>query len=404
MATKLKNLKVGKVDFVDAGANQEAYIKILKKNAKDGGSKDEKNTGSVWKKLFGFIGKAAGMDQDEIDSAVEDIQKGDAMSFNERFLEVQNRKISDEIWDICYALQASLCSILNDEDADTEQAMKESVTEFCEVVQECITQWSSGKESGVVKKNTQVTEEELEIMKSAAARLNDTLEKAAVVKETSSLNNNQKGEITEMVDKSKMTDAERAFYEDIEKRYKVDIGDYGDMLSKVSTEPAVAKSAQAENKGASEPPTPVSEPQADDIYKGLHPAVKAELEELKKFRESAEDKELADVAKKYAILGKKEEELVPLFKSLRAAGGTAYNDMIAILDQSVEAVEKSGAFSEIGKSGNGFSATGAVEAKVDTIAKGYMEKDSSLDYTAAVAKAWEEHPELMDEYEEEAGF
>ena len=50
------------------------------------------------------------------------------------------------------------------------------------------------------------------------------------------------------------------------------------------------------------------------------------------------------------IIGKKEEELVPLFKSLRAAGGTAYSDMIAVLDQAVAAVEKSGAFSDAARS------------------------------------------------------
>ena len=110
------------------------------------------------------------------------------------------------------------------------------------------------------------------------------------------------------------------------------------------------------------------------------------------------------MAKKYAIIGKQQDELVPLFKSLRAAGGTAYNDMIAVLDQAVAAVEKSGVFSEVGKSGHGSSAVGAAEAKVEAIAKGYMEKDSSLDYASAMAKAWEDNPELMDEYEAEAGF
>ena len=132
--------------------------------------------------------------------------------------------------------------------------------------------------------------------------------------------------------------------------------------------------------------------------------MRAELESLKKFREEAEARELTEVAKRYAIIGKKEEELVPLFKSLQAAGGTAYNDMIAVLDQAVTAVEKSGVFSEIGKSGYGSSAVGAAEAKVEAIAKGYMEKDSSMDYASAMAKAWEDNPELMDEYEAEAGF
>ncbi len=45
--------------------------------------------------------------------------------------------------------------------------------------------------------------------------------------------------------------------------------------------------------------------------------------------------------------------------------------MIAVLDQAVAAVEKSGVFSEIGKSGHG-STAGAAEAKIETIAKGYM--------------------------------
>lgn len=205
------------------------------------------------------------------------------------------------------------------------------------------------------------------------------------------------------IDKSKLTDAEKAFLESIEKRYGTDtetvLGNGSTETVPVPEEPKVTKSV---THPAEEPAAPAEE--ADNIYKGLHPAVKAELESLKKFREDAEDRELTEVAKKYAIIGKKENELVPLFKSLKAAGGTAYQDMIAVLDQAVDTVEKSGAFSEIGKSGHGLGTVGAVEAKIETIAKGYMEKDSSMDYASAVAKAWEDNPQLMDEYETEAGF
>ena len=49
--------------------------------------------------------------------------------------------------------------------------------------------------------------------------------------------------------------------------------------------------------------------------------MKAELESLKKFREDTETKELMDVAKKYEIIGKKPEELVPLLKSLSGSRG-----------------------------------------------------------------------------------
>lgn len=425
MATKLKNLKIRKVDFVDEGANPDAHIKMLKRRDGETQTAEEdhkKGTSSILKRLFGFIGKAAGMNQEEIDSAIDEIQKGDSLSFNEKINEVKNYKIADEMWDTCYALQSSLCSILNDEELDstsTQTAMQESLDEFYAVVQESIKEWSSGKSASIVRKSEEVSEAELEIMKSAVERLNETIEKACKdtkkekSEEDGSENNEKpKGDEEEMkIDKSKLTDAERAFLESIEKRCGVEEGDNtgngGAAPAPASTEQTPAPAEQMVTKSApqkSEETPAGQEDGQDNIYKGLHPAVRAELEGLKKFREDAEARELTEVAKRYAIIGKKEDELVPLFKSLRAAGGTAYNDMIAVLDQAVATVEKSGAFSEIGKSGHGSGTVGAAEAKVEAIAKGYMEKDSSLDYASAMAKAWEDNPELMAEYEAEAGF
>lgn len=421
MAAKLRNLKIKKVDFVDEGANPDAHIRMIKRKdekEQSTGENSEKSTG-FWKRLLGFIGSAAGMDQEEIDSAIDEIQKGDSLSFNEKINEVKNYKIADEMWDTCYALQSSLCSILNDENLDgtgTATAMQESLDEFYAVVQESIKEWSSGKSSSIVRKSEEVSEAELEIMKSAVERLNETIEKACkdTKKEKSeedgpNNNENQKGDKEEMgmkIDKSKLTDAERAFLDSIEKRCGVEDQPAGDATAAAPAVSSVEKSAtQTETPEPAQSQAPAQQTAGDDgIYKGLHPAVKAELEELKKFREATEERELSQVAEKYVIIGKKKEELVPLLKSLRAAGGTAYDDMIAVLDQAVDTVEKSGAFSEIGKSGHGSSATGTAEAKIDTIAKGYMEKDPSMTYTTAVAKAWEDNPELMDEYEEEEGF
>lgn len=415
MATKLKNLKIKKVDFVDEGANPDAHIKMVK--SKNGGEQPvgEKGTGNILKRIFGFIGKAAGMNQEEIDSAMEEIQKGDSVSFNEKFNEAKNRKIADEIWDICYALQSSLYSILNDEDldsTDTARAMKESLDEFHTVVQECINQWSDGKESNIVSKNEEVSEAELDIMKSAIVRLNESIEKAVTIpKEPETINDNSKGEKEEMkIDKSKLTDAERAFLDSIEKRCSVDDGAGASAVQEPATQvpekPNVTKSVTQVQGIPEVPAVPIAPetPEQDNIYKGLHPAVAAELEELKKFKQAAEDRELSEVAKKYAIIGKKEEELVPLFKSLKAAGDTAYNDMIAMLDATVAAVNQSGVFSEVGKSGHGSAHVSDAEGKIEGIAKGYMEKEPSLNYTDALAKAWENNPELMDAYDSEEGF
>ena len=95
MASKLKDLRVKKVDFVDAGANQKADILIFKRNEGNGTAQSGDRAGrgpapkedagggrsiGVLKKLFGFIGKSAGVSQEEIDSALEEIQKDGAVS------------------------------------------------------------------------------------------------------------------------------------------------------------------------------------------------------------------------------------------------------------------------------------------------------------------------------------
>lgn len=425
MAAKLKNLKIRKVDFVDEGANPDAHIGMMKRKDADAPVLEDrrrKESGNVLKKLFGFIGKAAGMDQGEIDSVVDEIQKGDSVSFNEKINEVNNRKIADEMWDICYALQSSLCSILNDEELDSSSAaaaMQESLDEFYAVVQESVSKWSDGKAAGIVRKSGDVSEEDLEIMKAAAERLNESIEKAckdsgpkAKSKEEESDNHeNQKGDEEGMkIDKSKLTDAERAFLESIEKRYGTDgsspegiekadskekkekvNGEGGEELKKDDEkEPEVKKSVSGNGAGAG----------GEDIYKGLHPAVRAEMEALRKFREDAEDRELTEVAKRYAIIGRKEEDLVPMLKNLRAAGGTAYDDMIAVLDQAVATVEKSGAFSEIGKSGHG-STDGGAWAEADAKAVELMKSRTGLSKAQALDEVLMSNPELAARCEEE---
>ncbi len=42
--------------------------------------------------------------------------------------------------------------------------------------------------------------------------------------------------------------------------------------------------------------------------------------------------------------------------------------------------------------------------KINGIAKGYMEKNPALSYSQAIAKAWEDNPDVLAEYDEEAGF
>lgn len=412
MATKLKNLKITKVDFVDDGANPEAHIRLFK--SKDGvepphdeGAEKKPN---IWKRLITAITKAAGSETDtsELESVIDDIQKS-SESFGERIAEVKNRKIADEIWDICYALQSSLCSILNDEDMDgtsAATAMQESLDEFYEFSKEAISQWSSGKATNIVKKE-EVTASDLEMMKSARSRLDDTIEKAEKAqeepgaeepkkKDQNKNQNNAKGAEEMKINKSKLTPAELAFLQSIEKRYGEEEGAGAEGVTPPAqnTDPTPATGVGKSNTPAQ------GTDGGEDIYKGMHPAVRAELENLKKFREATEERELEDVAKKYEIIGKKKEELVPVLKSLKAAGGTAYTDMIAVLDGAVAAVEKSGAFTEIGKSGGAGTTDGAAWTKAETQAAEIM-KSKNVTKAQALDEVFRNDPELAAECEKE---
>lgn len=421
MATKLKGLKVKKVDFVDEGANPDAHITLFKsRDGAPGKTSGSEPKESIWKRLFGPLAKLAGVAPEELDNAVEAIEKSGAMTFSEQMNERKTRKIADEMWDICFALQNSLASIMRDEELDSKEAsdaMQESLDDFVAVVEDAIDRWSLGKSACISKKCGKVTKEELDDMKSAREKLDDEIKKASAdlegeEKKPAKKNENPKGEEEEMnIDKSRMTPGERAFLEEIEKKYgsqeetKPAAGAKTEEKKKEEEKPTVAKSAPV--PAVADPTTPADGAE-NDIYKGLSPAVKAEIEALRKFREDAEDRELHQLAKKYTIIGKKEEELVPMLKSLKAAGGTAYDDMVAMMDAMVSATENSGMFTEIGKSG-GYGnvstvAKSASEGRVDVIAKGYMEKDPSMSYADAVAKAWENNPDLLAEYDREAGF
>lgn len=396
MAKKLKNLEVTKVDFVDEGANQGANIKLFKRKDQNDNpvvavpvQDPMKEQKSLFKRLMHSIGKSLGFNDEEIDSFSEpsadgNVQKGNSQTFGDKMTEVKRQKVADEIWSICYALQSSLQSILYDEDLEREKAkemMEQSISEFDEIIAESVESWSNGKLCGIRKS---LDDSELESMRKFRDKLDSDIQKAM---------EKQRGELEDMlkIDKSKMTAEERAAYDAIIKKYAVETEEEPVDKSKVKP---------GENEDEME--------EEEDIYKGLHPLVAAEIQRLRKRADEAEERELMEVAKKYEIIGKKPEDLVPTLKSLKAAGGTAYNDMIGILDSAVSMAEAGGTFEEIGKSGHGRTGTPVAksnsEAKIESIAKGYMEKDPNLNLTDAIAKAWENNMDLMAAYEEEAGI
>lgn len=349
MATKLKDLKITKVDFVDKGANPKANIMLYKNESGKPGvepsHEEHPKHENVLKRFVAAIGKIAGMKPEEIDATVEEIEKGGAETFGEKLAERKMRQINDEIWDMCYALQSSLCSIICDDEArdNAQELMQTSLEQFSETMTSAISQWASGTTASVIKKSSEpASEEAVKFMRYSKERIEEMIAKAEDGEDGVTNNaasgiekgNVAKGEEETMIDKSLLTPAELAFFEDIEKRCSVAPGEVekADTKGKATGEEEEEEDAGGKGK---KPGVKKSASPQEDIYAGLHPIVAAELQRLQKRADEADEKELMDVAKRYEIIGKKPEELVPVLKSLKNAGGSAYADMINILDASV---------------------------------------------------------------------
>lgn len=136
----------------------------------------------------------------------------------------------------------------------------------------------------------------------------------------------------------------------------------------------------------------------EPVEKSAAPELTAALAELADLKKSIEMKEFTDIAKKYAPLGKKEEDLAKTLYDLKKSNEENYKAFVGVLDESLGLVEKSGIFAEIGKSAG--NAPAGAEAKAVAKAQEIMKADPNMTYNAAIAKAWED-PAIMAEYDAE---
>jgi hypothetical protein len=165
----------------------------------------------------------------------------------------------------------------------------------------------------------------------------------------------KKGGKEPMLDTEKMSPEDKTAYEGILKKYEV----------------------------------PDTDPEPTLAQTELNPEVKKALEDVADLRKSLEMKDLQIVAKKYEAIGKNSEELAPKLYDLKKAGGTAYDDYIAILDEMCVTSANSGIFKEFGSNAAG-SVTGDLNGYVSEIRKAHPE----LSQAQAIVKAYEEHPDL----------
>lgn len=398
MPTKLKGLKIKRVALVDEGANPDAYIKFAK--SKDGQSEPMTDIetpidGTTSEEVIGAFDRFMGI--------IRKALRGEKISkAATTFAEMEDKRnydkvISDEVYPMIWAFMDSVNSILLDtakDDAEKESLLKQSVAEFSEAFAYCAGDWSKAnhaqesvvKDDAVLSKMRDSIEALIKKKADGGEEQPDDEEEDDGDTAEEPKDEEKKGEkpsikkgATEMeFDTSKMTPEEKTMFDDLAKRY------------------GKAEPAPAANPQPVVTPAPAAN---DDVNKGLTPELKAEIEALRKFRQDAEEREMNEVAKRYTIIGKKPEELVPVLKSLKAVGGDAYDQFIAGLDSAVASVEKSGMFSEIGKRGTGSTSGNDTWGKIEAAASEIQKSKPGMSRVDAIDAACLAHPDLVEQYE-----
>ena len=344
--TKLKKMKLNSVDLVRRGANQEAHIALAKSDypIEDDLQLEDTNKSfsSKVKEAFNTLAKAFNLKEEED----TEIQKAD-----------------DTLNFYVDALSESFNSIMKDDSVemnDKVEMIGKSLSEFNETLDDYLSSFDT------------------------VDKAHDGLQDYTVTQKSS------KGEegmnLKDLnINKSLLTDEEAA------------------TLDTLLAKAAPSEDNVPKKKTGTVDPEGNQEVEEDNLPPEIKKALELIQNENAELKKAHEMKELAEVAKKYAILGKKEEELTKSLYEMKQVGEDVYKTYTEALDGQLELVNKSGIFSEIGKSSNyGYSsvAKSEPESKIETIANEIM-KSESVSYEMAIAKAWEQNPELIAAYDEQ---
>ena len=346
--SKLTRLNVHKVDFVDRGANPDAEITLFKR-------KDEKPPSKVTS-FFREVAKKLSLSQADADEAVIEIEKA-AETFGEKLIDHAEERKNGAIWQLCYALQESVGSILQDQTVtDKATLVRASLLEFHTAANKVIDLWAD------------------------ITGVDDVLD--AITKSDGQDDDEKEEEIIVNVDKSKLTQEEVAQLDAIIKKAgapedpKKDEDDITKDDETKDKKDAVAKSVEMPAE--------------------LKAEYEAELARIKKMADGLEERELTEVAKRFEVLGKKTEDLVPVLKSLKASNTAAYDHYVSVLNESLVALNKSKAFEEVGRNGHGVNQPWeAIEKRAGEI----MAANPALNRHQAIVQAGVENPQLVAEYE-----
>ena len=380
-ATKIRKLKLTSVDMVRRGANPDAHINLYKSAEGNPADKPEDATNNIVKAIVDGLKAAFGMNEVE--------KKADTFE--------EPREVQDNRAEYQDALTKSIDSILDDESltaVEKSNMMADSIEQFADAYAEMCAQLIGVQKAadGPVELEKAEDEETVEEDDETPVEDQDEPENDEEDLDEEAEEEKEEGDREMKIDKSRFTAEELELYNGLIAKGLVE-----DEEEEYVPEPEKEEEPEAEDEVEKSEDVEKSENMetSEDVQKALADAL-AEMEELKK---SMEMKELTNIAKKYTVLGKKEDELAQTLYAMKKSGQEFYDNYIAVLDQSADIVEKSGMFVEIGKSSRNTTAGGDVMNRIESIATEIQKADPSLNRTGAIAKAWEQHPELAEEYE-----
>lgn len=213
------------------------------------------------------------------------------------------------------------------------------------------------------------------------------------------------------IDKSVFTADELAQYESLIAKAKVDpeageeeMEDQMPPVSRRRRKPGFFQKEEEMDNGYEDYEDPENPEEEEDMdksrcKKSADPALTAALRRLDTLEKSLAMEKFREIAKKYTPLGENEVELAKTLYEMSQTNQANYDAYIGILEKSLGLVNKSGLFQEIGKSASGGSGSviGRIEAEADSI----MKSNAGMTKEQAIAKAWENNPQLIAEYDAE---
>lgn len=379
-ATKIRKLKLTSVDMVRRGANPDAHINLYKSAEGTPADKPDDATNNIVKAIIDGLKGYLGMN---------DVEKK-ADTFEE-----EPRVVQDNRAEYQEALTKSIDSILNDEsltEVEKSNMMADSIEQFADAYAEMCAQLIGVQKAqdGPTELEKAADEETVEEDEETPVDAQDEPENDEEPLDEETEVEKEEGDREMRIDKSRFTEEELELYNGLIAKGLVEDDDEDYVPEAKKEEAPEAEEVEEDEVEKSE-----DVEKSDDVQKALNEAL-AEMEELKK---SMEMKELTNIAKKYTVLGKKEDELAQTLYEMKKTSQDIYDSYIAVLDQSADIVEKSGMFVEIGKSSRNTTAGGDVLTRIESIATEIQKAEPSMNRTGAIAKAWEQHPELAEEYE-----